>query len=390
MQDYQELYGSYVLPTYPRYSVSFAKGKGCRLWDADGKEYIDFASGIGVSSVGHAHPDWIAAITGQASVLAHTSNLFYSLPGGLLAQRLCALSGMSGVFFSNSGAEANEGLIKVARKYSLAKYGEGRSTILSLNGSFHGRTITTLAATGQERFHQNFGPFTPGFRHVSPNDITALKASGNDVCALMLETIQGEGGVNPLEVEYLKQAQAICKERDWLLLLDEIQTGIGRTGHWFSFQGLDIQPDALSFAKGVAGGLPIGGFLVSEKLRGVLVPGDHATTFGGNLVCASAALATLDILEKALPHVAEKGNYIRAKIEGMKLPLVDSVRGKGLMIGVKIAGVPPAEVNTKLLQAGLVCLTAGTDVVRMLPPLVIGMEDIDAGLEIFKQVLKNY
>ncbi|MCL2853308.1 MAG: aminotransferase class III-fold pyridoxal phosphate-dependent enzyme, partial [Defluviitaleaceae bacterium] len=218
MQGYQELYSNHVLPTYPRYPVSFAKGKGCRLWDTDGKEYIDFASGIGTSSIGYAHPDWVAAISAQAAELAHTSNLFYTLPGGLLAKRLCELSGMSGVFFSNSGAEANEGLIKLARKYSLTKYGEGRSTILTLTGSFHGRTITTLAATGQERFHQNFGPFTQGFRHVPPDDITALKDAGDDVCALLFEPVQGEGGVNPLDEEYLRQAQAICRERDWLLL----------------------------------------------------------------------------------------------------------------------------------------------------------------------------
>ena len=391
MVNYQELYDCNVLSTYQRYPVSFAKGKGCRLWDAEGKEYIDFAAGIGVSSVGYAHPDWVAAVSSQASELAHVSNLFYTLPGGRLAQRLCLISGMGGAFFSNSGAEANEGLFKLARKYSLAKHGEGRSTILTLTGSFHGRTITALAATGQERFHQNFGPFTPGFRHVPPGDVEALvkEAALKDVCALLLEPIQGEGGVNLLESDYVRKAQAICAEHDWLLLFDEVQTGIGRTGHWFGFQDMGVMPDALSFAKGIAGGLPMGGFLVSERLKGVLAQGDHATTFGGNLVCAAAALATLDILEPILPQVIENGEYIRTRIEEMKLPCVGEIRGKGLMIGVKIDGPSPASVNSKLLQAGVVCLTAGSDVIRLLPPLVIGKDDINAGLEIFEHVLKN-
>ena len=390
MQDYQELYDKHVLNTYARYPVSFTHGKGCRLWDADGKEYIDFASGIGVNSVGYAHPDWVAAIAAQAGQLAHTSNLFYTQPGGQLAKRLCELSGQSGVFFSNSGAEANEGLFKVARKYSFQKYGQGRSTILTLTGSFHGRTITTLTATGQDKFHpDHFAPFTGGFRHVHPGDIAALRQAGDDVCALLIEPIQGEGGVMPLDEEYVKQAATVCAERDWLLLMDEVQTGVGRTGHWFGFQGFGVTPDAFSFAKGIAGGLPLSGFLVSERLHGLLVPGDHATTFGGNLVACAAALATLDIIAQILPQVSEKGEYIRTKIEAMNLPVVDGVRGKGLMIGIKIAEAAPAEINKKLLQAGFVGLTAGADVLRLLPPLVIDKHDIDAGLEIFESVLRN-
>ena len=390
MQGYQELYDNHVITTYGRYPVSFAKGDGCRLWDADGKEYVDFASGIGVCSVGYAHPDWAAAITSQAMKLPHTSNLFYTEPGGLLAKRLCELSGMAAVFYSNSGAEANEGLIKLARKYSLLKYGEGRSTILTLDESFHGRTVTTLAATGQEKFHRHFGPFTAGFRHVAPGDINALNNAGGDVCALLVEPIQGEGGVNPLDDEYVRQAREICNERDWLLLFDEVQTGIARTGGWFAYQGMGVTPDACSFAKGIAGGLPMGGFLVSEHLRGVLVPGDHATTFGGNLICCAAALATLNILEAAQPGISEKGEYIRSKVEAMNLPAVAGVRGKGLMVGVKLAeGFAPAEVNKKLLEAGLVSLTAGSDVIRFLPPLVISMDDLDAGLDIFRRVLQS-
>ena len=389
MQDTKKQYDANVLPTYGRYPVTFVSGNGCRLQDDSGKEYIDFMSGIGVCSIGHAHPAWIGAITAQAGQLAHTSNLYYTEPGGKLAQRLCELSGMSGAFFSNSGAESTEGLIKVARKYSKDKYGSGRHTILTLEDSFHGRTLAALTATGQDKFHHHFDPFMPGFRYVPAGDMDALKKQGDDICALLIEVIQGEGGVMPLDSDYVKQAAELCKERDWLLMIDEVQTGIGRTGRWFGFQDLEISPDAVSFAKGIAGGLPLGGFLVNKKLHNVLGPGDHATTYGGNLVCCAAALVTLDILESILPEVSEKGDYITKRIKAMNLPGVDSVRGKGLMIGVKIKEIPPGEINIKLLNAGLASLTAGTDVIRFLPPLIIDKSDIDAGLEIFENVMKN-
>ena len=382
-------YDSYVLPTYGRYPVAFTSGKGCRLWDDTGKAYIDFMSGIGVCSVGHSHPAWVKAISEQAGKLAHVSNLYHTEPGGLLAQRLCEISGMSGAFFSNSGAESVEGLIKAARKYSKDKYGTGRSAIITLEDSFHGRTLATLTATGQEKFHQHFDPFVPGFRHVPAGDMAALESQGDDVSALLIEVIQGEGGVKPLDKDYVKQAAELCQKRDWLLMVDEVQTGIGRTGTWFAFQDYDIAPDVVSFAKGIAGGLPLGGFLVNKKLHNVLNPGDHATTYGGNLICAAAALAVLDILEPVLPQVAEKGAYISNKIEAMKLPHVAGVRGKGLMLGIKIEGIAPAEINIKLLEAGLASLTAGTDVIRFLPPLIISTEDIDAGLEIFEDVMRK-
>lgn len=386
----QAQYSEHVLTTYARYPVAFVRGHGCRLVDVEGKEYIDFTSGIGVCSIGHAHPYWVAAIATQAGMLAHTSNLYYTVPGLKLAKRLCALSGMGGAFFSNSGAEANEGLIKVARKHSLMKYGEGRSTILTLEGSFHGRTITTLAATGQEKFHQNFGPFTEGFRHVPPGDTAALEAQGDDVCALMIEAVQGEGGVVPLDEAYVQKAAEICRKRGWLLLVDEVQTGIGRTGHWFGFQSFkNIKPDAISFAKGIASGLPLGGFLVSEELKNVLSPGDHATTYGGNLICCAAAVATLDILDSVLPQVSEKGEYITKKIKAMNLPKIVEIRGKGLMLGIKVKDIAPGDINLKLLEAGLASLTAGTDVIRFLPPLTISTADIDAGLEIFEKVMKE-
>ncbi|MCL2747437.1 MAG: acetylornithine transaminase [Oscillospiraceae bacterium] len=382
-------YDAYILPTYARRDAAFARGVGCRLYDVDGKEYIDMSSGIGVNSVGYAHPDWVAAVAAQAGTLAHASNLFYTEPAARLAERLCALSGMAGAFFANSGAEANEGVFKVARKYSESKYGAGRATIATLTGSFHGRTLTTLAATGQGKFHRQFNPLTPGFLHIPPGDIDALHALPGDVCAVMLEPVQGEGGVWPLEAGYVKQVEALCRERDWLLLCDEVQTGIGRTGHWFGFQGLGITPDALSFAKGIAGGLPMGGFLVGEGLRGVLTPGDHAATFGGSPLCCAAALATLDILEGALPTVLQKGEAIRARIEAMGLPNVAGTRGRGLMIGVSVTGGEPSDWNDKLLEAGLVALTAGTDALRFLPPLIIGEGDIEAALAIFEKVMRG-
>jgi len=387
-QHTQQMTNQHILHTYARNPVTFTKGRGCRLWDANGKEYIDFMSGIGVASVGHSHPAWIQAITDQVQDLAHVSNLFYTEPGAKLARRLCAISGgMAGVFFSNSGAEANEGLIKTARKYSRDKYGEGRATIITLEDSFHGRTITTLAATGQDKFHNHFHPFTQGFRHVPAGDMAALEAQGEDVCALLIEPIQGEGGVMPLDAEYVQAAAELCRKRDWLLLVDEVQTGIGRTGKWFGFQHFDIAPDGLSFAKGIAGGLPFGGFIVADKLCQTLGPGDHGSTYGGNLVCAAAALAVLDILEPLLPQISANGDYMRERIGAMNLEPVAEVRGRGLMIGIKIKNHPPATLNAKLLEAGLAALTAGTDILRFLPPLIIERDDIDAGLKIMQNIL---
>jgi len=389
-QSVQDLSNQHILQTYGRYPVAFAKGQGCRLWDADGKEYIDFMSGIGVTSIGHAHPRWVQAIADQAGKLAHVSNLYYTEPMAKLAQRLIKIAEvMTGVFFANSGAEANEGLIKTARKYSRDKYGENRATIITLEGSFHGRTITTLAATGQERFHNHFHPFTPGFRHVAPGDMAALQAQGEDVCALLIEPIQGEGGVMPLDAEYVQAAAELCRKRDWLLLVDEIQTGIGRTGKWFGYQHFNVQPDGLSFAKGIAGGLPLGGFMVGDKMISTLGAGDHGTTYGANPICCAAALATLDVLEPYLSHVSEKGEYIRERILAMNLPIVAEVRGRGLMIGIKIKEHPPAAINTKLLEAGVAALTAGTDILRLLPPLVIERNDIDAGLKIMHNILSK-
>lgn len=373
-----------LMQTYNRFDVTFERGEGCKLFDENGKMYIDFASGIGVNSVGYAHPLWVKAVAKQAETLAHTSNLYHTRPAAELAERLAKLAGMENVFFCNSGAEANEGIIKLARKYSHDKYGSGRAVIATLKQSFHGRTVTTLSATGQDNFHKHFFPFTEGFVYAPPNDIDALKALGNDVCAVMLEVVQGEGGVFPLDSGYLKAVSELCRERDWLLLIDEVQTGIGRCGTWFAYQQAGILPDAVSFAKGIAGGLPFGGFMAGIKCRNVLGAGDHATTFGGNPICAAAAMATLDILTDVLPDVQAKGDYIKSQLKELKG--VRDVRGLGLMLGIVTDG-NPRETVCKLLDAGLITLTAGTNVVRLLPPLIITMDEIDMGLEILKGVL---
>ena len=381
-----------VMQTYGRFDVAIDHGQGATLWSPEGKEYIDFASGIGVNSVGYGNPQWVKAVADQAAKLQHISNLYYSEPYVRLADRLTHRTGMANVFFANGGGEANEGLIKLARKYSFDKYGQGRSTILTLWDSFHGRTITTLKATGQEVFHNYFFPFTEGFRYARPNDIDDLKAqAGDDVCAVMLELVQGEGGVMPLDKGYVAQVKALCEEHDWLLLVDEVQTGVGRTGTLFAFQQYGIQPDACSFAKGIAGGLPMSGIMANEKCRNVLTPGTHATTFGGNPICAAAGCAVQDILtDEVLAQVTEKGNYIRAQIEGFGSPAVSGTRGLGLMMGITLnEGYNNSALAGKMVEAGLLVLTAGQNVIRLLPPLTISREEIDQGLAIMKTVLCN-
>ncbi len=380
----------YTMGTYGRFDVDIDNGKGSTLYSADGREYVDFSSGIGVNSVGCAHPKWVEAITTQAAKLGHISNLFYSQPYAKLAQALCTRSGMAKTFFSNSGAEANEGMIKLARKYSFDKYGKGRGTVITLQNSFHGRTITTLAATGQEVFHNYFFPLTEGFRYAEAGSMDSVKAvAGHDVCAVMLELVQGEGGVLPMEPGFIRNLADLCAERDWLLLVDEVQTGIGRTGSLFAFQQYGILPDVVSFAKGIAGGLPMGGILANEKCQNVLTAGTHATTFGGNPVCAAAALAVLEILdEDALTAVREKGDYLRRRIEEMGLGCLGGTRGLGLMIGIEVIGQSTnKELAARLMEHGLLVLTAGK-AMRLLPPLTITIEEIDKGLHIMEEALQ--
>lgn len=379
----------YVMQSYGRFDVAIDHGKNATLWDVEGKEYIDFTSGIGVCCLGYGNEDWAKAIYDQALKLGHISNLFYSEPYISVAEKLCKRTGMSNVFFANSGAESNEGMIKLARKYSFDKYGKGRGTVITLNKSFHGRTITTLAATGQDVFHNYFFPFTEGFRHADANDMDALESvAGHDVCAVMMELVQGEGGVLPLDREYVQKVAELCAQRDWLLLVDEVQTGVGRTGTLFAFQQYGIVPDVVSFAKGIAGGLPFGGIMANEKCAGVFTPATHATTFGGNPIAAAAAATVLDKMDDAmLAQVKEKGEYLRGQIEALELSCLGKTRGLGLMIGIEVKGeLTNKQLAAKLIENGLLCLTAGPGL-RLLPPLTITKEEMDKGVAIMKQTL---
>ena len=383
------LTGQYVMNTYGRFPVAIDRGEGARLYDFEGNEYIDFTSGIGVTDLGYGYQPWVDAIAEQAKKLGHVSNLFYTETPAKLAEILCKRTGMSCVFYANGGGEANEGMIKLARKYSFDKYGEGRATIITLQNSFHGRTITTLKATGQDVFHQFFFPFTEGFRYANANDLASLEAvAGDDVCAVMVELVQGEGGVLPLDYEYVQALKKLCEERDWLLLTDEVQTGVGRTGKLFAFQQYDILPDVCSFAKGIAGGMPMSGIMANEKCRTVLTPGTHATTFGGNPVCAAAGLVVQETMDDAfLAEVTAKGEYLRQQIEALNLPCFGKTRGMGLMIGIEVKeGYNKSEIANKLIENGLLVLTAGPGM-RLLPPLVITKEEMDKGVAIMKNVL---
>ena len=379
----------YVMHSYGRFQVAIDHGKGATVWDVDGKEYIDFSAGIGVCSLGYGDPGWVEAVSTQAAKLGHISNLFYTEPYAKVAQKLCVRTGMSNVMFGNSGAEANEAMIKLARKYSFDRYGKGRGTVITLRNSFHGRTITTLAATGQDKFHNYFFPFTEGFRYADANDLDSVEAvAGHDVCAVMMELVQGEGGVLPLDLEFVQGVAELCAKRDWLLLIDEVQSGMGRTGSLFAFQQYHIQPDVVSFAKGIAGGLPFGGIMANEKCREVFSPGTHGTTFGGNPVAAAAACHVLDRMDDAfLAQVKEKGAYLRQAIEAMELPCLGKTRGLGMMIGIDVAGEQTnSQLAAKLIGSGLLILTAGPGL-RLLPPLTITREEMDKGLAIMKAAL---
>ena len=379
----------YVMHAYGRNPVAIDHGKGATVWDVAGREYIDFTSGIGVCSLGYGDEGWQRAIANQTAKLGHISNMFYTEPYVNVAQKLCTRTGMSNVMFANSGAEANEAMIKLARKYSFDRYGKGRGTILTLHNSFHGRTITTLAATGQDVFHNYFFPFTEGFRYADANDLDSVEAvAGHDVCGVMMELVQGEGGVLPLDVKFVQAVADLCAKRDWLLLIDEVQTGVGRTGTLFAFQQYGIRPDVVSFAKGIAGGLPFGGIMANEKCREVFSPGTHGTTFGGNPVSAAAASYVLDRVDDGmLAQVREKGEYLRRAIGELALPCLGETRGLGLMIGIEVKGERTnKELAAALIANGLLCLTAGPGL-RLLPPLVITKEEMDKGLAVMKATL---
>lgn len=387
-EELREMDQTYVMQTYNRFPVDIDHGKNATLYSLSGKEYIDFTSGIGVCSLGCADPRWVQAITDQAGKLGHISNLYYTQPGPKLAKALCQRTGMSCAFFGNSGAEANEAMIKLARKYSFDKYGKGRSTIITLNHSFHGRTITTLTATGQPAYHNYFFPLNEAFRYADPTWESILEQTGDDVCGIMMELIQGEGGVNPLDKELVQKVAQLCQEKDWLLLIDEVQTGVGRTGSLFAFQQYGIQPDVSTFAKGIAGGLPMGGILANETCAKVLTAGTHGSTFGANPIAAAAACTILDILDdQMMEEVKAKGQYLREGILALNSPCLGNVVGMGLMLGVDVKGERTnKELASLLAENGLLVLTAGPRL-RLLPPLTITKEEMDKGLAILKQTL---
>lgn len=377
----------YVANTYARFPVELVSGKGAILKDSSGKEYIDLGSGIAVNIFGVADDEWQKAVTHQLSVLPHTSNLYYSEPCSTLAELLCERTGMKKVFFSNSGAEANECAIKVARKYAFDKYGdESHSTIITLKNSFHGRTIATLKATGQDVFHTDFGPFPEGFVYAEANNFDDVKKfADTDKCiAVMMELVQGEGGVCKLDEAFVKSVAELVKEKDMLLIIDEVQTGNGRTGELYAYMHYGIQPDVVTTAKGLGGGLPIGATMLGEKAENVLTFGSHGSTFGGNPVsCAGACNIIKRIDDKLLNEVKEKSAYIFSELEGAKG--VKSVSGLGLMIGVETEK-PAKEIANACIEKGVLVLTAKTKV-RLLPSLNIDWDDLKKGIQVLKEVI---
>lgn len=387
----KQLDKDYIAQTYGRFDLALSHGKGCDVWDFEGNQYLDFTSGIGVNSLGWADGEWLKAVTEQAGKLQHTSNLFFTEPSSRLAEKLVNASGLKRAFFCNSGAEANEGAVKTARKYSHDKYGAGRSMVLTLVNSFHGRTISTLAATGQDVFHQHFHPFTDGFEYVPANDIDALKArlKTDDVCGILVEVVQGEGGVCSLDNDYLQAVQELCQEKDLVFIIDEVQTGIGRTGTLFSYEQFGLKPDVVTLAKGLGGGLPIGSFLLGEKVENTLGKSDHGSTFGGNPVTCAGANVVMDrINADFLTEVKRKGRKVREALAG--LPKVKSVSGLGLMLGVEFEeGVLASDVVAKCIEKGVLFLTAKSKL-RLLPPLTISDAQIEQGMNVLKEVLETY
>ena len=379
----------YIMHTYGRYDVALKSGKGAVVYDENGKKYIDVSSGIGVNSLGYCNDGWVQAVTKQAGTIQHMSNYFYSEQASNLAEKLCNLTGLSKVCFGNSGAEANECAIKIARKYSFDKYGEGRNGIITLKNSFHGRTVTTLSATGQDVFHNYFFPFTEGFSYVEASNMNALKNAVNkNTCAVMLELIQGEGGVNILDKDYVQSLVKFCNENDILVIVDEVQTGIGRTGKLFAFENYEILPDLVTVAKGLGGGLPIGLCMCGEKLKDVMSPSTHGTTFGANPVVCAGANYVLDTItaDGFLDEVNKKGAYIEETV--LKFENVKNVRRMGLMIGIELESGNAHDIAVKCVENGLLIITA-KDLLRMLPPLVITYDEIDEALKILEKTLKE-
>ena len=375
-----------LMPTYGRFDIELDHGAGAVAVDTQGREYIDFGSGIGVNALGYCEPGWVKAVTEQAGRLQHISNLYDNPVQTAFARELCAAAGMARVFLCNSGAEANECAIKLARKYSFDHYGKGRDTIITLVNSFHGRTIATLTATGQEVFHQYFGPFNDGFQYVPAGDINSLtELVDRHTCAVMMELIQGEGGVMALDPDYVQAVRALCDEKDLVLIVDEVQTGVGRTGTFLCCEHYNLKPDIVTLAKGLGGGLPIGAVLMNEKVAEGMTPGTHGSTFGGNPVVCAGANVVVDRLDQSfLAQVSERAVQLRTGLA--KLPHVKNISGIGLMVGIEFFDVQAADVLAACREKGLLVLTAKTRL-RLLPPLTVSEHEVDMALEVLAEVL---
>ena len=382
-------FNEHIMQSYGRYPLVMEKGEGRHCKDENGKEYIDFGSGIGTNSLGYCDEKWADAVCSQVRTLQHSSNYYYTAVQAEFAEKLCGISGYKKIFFGNSGAEANECAIKIARKYSFDKYGKGRHNIITLVNSFHGRTIATLSATGQDVFHNYFFPFLEGFINVTANDTDDLKAKLDDtVCAVMLEYVQGEGGVNVLDKDFVDAVYKLCAEKDVLVIADEVQSGVGRTGKFLAGEWYGKKADITTLAKGIAGGLPMGACLVGEKCEKVLTPGTHGSTFGGNPIACAGGIAVIDRLssEGFLDEVNRKAEHFKERLS--KCSEVDSLSGLGLMIGIKLKSKDAHDVAQAALDRGLLVLTA-KDKVRLLPPLTISESEIDEGLDVLIDILEE-
>lgn len=384
-----------VVNNYGSFDVTFVKAKGSTMWDINKKKYIDFIAGIGVNCLGHNYKPLVKAIAKQAKKQIHISNYFFSDVGICYSLDLLEQTGFDRAYFGNSGAEANEAAIKLARKYGQLNGGEKRKTIVTLESSFHGRTLATLTATGQDKFHPDcFAPYLDGFKTIKANDYESLKGAFDDnTAALFIECIQGEGGVNVIDKEWAQAAAKAARDAGAIVMCDEVQTGIGRTGTFLASDALEINPEVVTLAKGIAGGIPMGACLFRGKAKDVFVAGDHQSTFAGNPLACSAAEIVLDVVnnEDFLKDVVNKGDYIRNIIKSWDLPIVKDVKGKGLMIGTQIdSSIKPFDIEVKCLEEGLCTTTAGKDVVRFLPPLTISYDEIDEGLKIYKKVLEGF
>ena len=374
-------------PVYKRFKPVFVRGEGVWLFDSNGNKYLDLSSGIGVNALGHAHPHIVEKVKNQIEKLSHVSNLFYNLPQFELLEKLASLTKREAFFLSNSGAEAVEAGIKLARKFFQGK----KWKIVSMHNSFHGRTYGALSATGQKKYHEGFEPLVPGFTYVPFNNIEALEeAIDEETCAVILEPIQGEGGIYPADKEYLKKVREITKEKGILLIFDEIQTGIGRTGYFLAEEFYEIQADVILLAKALGGGLPLGAVCTTKDIASVMTPGSHGTTMGGNLVACAAGIAVLDTIgnEKFLREVREKGTYLQGKLLDLRneTPLIVDIRGRGLMWGIELK-IKVRDILEELIEKGVVALSAGENVLRLLPPLIIEKEEIDYGLSKIREVL---